>query len=196
MGEKSMKKTFIKSTLIILTLFAFVFTSGTRVSKTWAKETEMSQSASKEKPITSNDENEMRKSKLVSFLKKHQSPFIEEIDEIISVSQNCGVKPELMIAISGVESTFGQNYPVWSNNPLGWGIYGNQILSFPSLGKAFEAAACGIAQKYPADIQENIERLGVIYNGVTPTAWSSKIRFFLKKIEESSPNVSSLALDI
>lgn len=193
-----MKKKFVKSILLILSLFALAIIPGTRVSKTWAKETEMSQSASKEKPITREDQldNEERKSKLVSFLKKNKSPFVEEIDEIISVSQDCGVKPELMIAISGVESTFGQNYPIWSNNPLGWGIYGNQILSFPSLGKAFEAVACGIAQKYPADVQENIERLGVIYNGVTPTAWSSKIRFFLKKIEESSPSASSLALDI
>ncbi len=101
-----MKINFVKSILLILSLFALAIIPGTRVSKTWAKETEMSQSASKEKPITRNDQldNEERKSKLVSFLKKNKSPFVEEIDEIISVSLSCGIKPELMIAISGVES--------------------------------------------------------------------------------------------
>lgn len=161
-------------------------------------EIEVSSSAQTDSPIEgkNNNSKKIQKEKIVRFLKSMNSPFIEEIDEIIEAAEKCEMKPELIIAISGVESTFGKQYPIWSNNPLGWGIYGTQILSFPSLGKAFEAASCGIAKKYPKDAQENIERLGTIYNGVTPTEWSSKVRYFLKKMETYNPSTETLSITI
>jgi hypothetical protein len=180
---------------IILTLFVVIKPQIVLAS---IDEIEVSGSAQTDNPIKNefNDFKKIRKEKIVRFLKSMNSPFIDEIDEIIEAAEGCGMKPELIIAISGVESTFGKQYPIWSNNPLGWGIYGDQILSFPSLGKAFEAASCGIAKKYPKDSQENIEGLGVIYNGVTPTSWSSKVRYFLKKIDSFNPTTETLMVTL
>ena len=162
------------------------------------KEIEISESAKTDNPIKHdiNLTKMNRREKIVRFLESVKSPFIDEIDEIIEAAYKCEMKPELIMAISGVESTFGKNYPIWSNNPLGWGIYGDQILRFPSLGKAFEAASCGIAQKYPKDSQENIEKLGQIYNGVTPMSWSGKVRYFLKKMENFSSTTESLPINL
>ena len=109
----------------VITIFIAGIIFGGRKAFVFAAEGEKTNSASIEKQNEVDNFGRFlkRRAKLERFLKRYNSPLLKSLDDIINASDNCGMRPELMIAISGVESTFGQNYPVWSNNPLGLGIY-------------------------------------------------------------------------
>jgi hypothetical protein len=135
-----------------------------------------------------------RAEQLRSYLNKHNSPLTEYANDFVEVADQYDINWTLLPAISGVESTFGKRYPKWSYNTFGWGIYGDQVLSFKSHRDAMEAVATGLSQKYPKEALQNIKLLGKIYNGVTPGSWSAKVAYFMEKIESHPHQISLLQI--
>lgn len=137
-----------------------------------------------------------RADRLKAFLESYKSPLAEYAEDFVKIADEYGLDWKIIPIISGIESTFGKHYPVWSNNPFGWGIYGDQVLSFKSIPDAIRAVAKGLSDKYPEKALKDVYLLGRIYNGVTPSSWSNKFKFFMQKLASQTAPIASLDLSL
>src|SRR3989344_1141687 len=149
-------------------------------------------------PDSPQTQTDNRVKKLSSFLEKHNSPLAPYAKYFVDAADKYGLDWRLLPAIAGVESSYGKRMPAGSFNPFGWGIYQERVIRFSSFEEAIDTVAKGISQKYPNEAKTNIIKLGRIYNGVTPSSWSSKVTFIMSKIELQPPasSVADIELSI
>ena len=96
----------------------------------------------------------------------------------------------LLPAIAGKESSFGKKIP-WdkesqkpSFNAWGWGIYGDQILSFSSWEEAIEKVGAGLRNGY---FDKNLTTVEDIMRYFTPRSngsWAADVAYIIEEIGE------------
>ncbi len=131
------------------------------------------------------------------YLENHDSPLSDSAGHFVAEADRLGLDWKLVAAIAGVESTFGKHIPANSYNGWGWGVF-----TGTSDGKHFKDWNDGITQvseglryRYVDRGAVSVEQMGRIY--AASPVWSTNVRFFLRKIEEFSPNkVDHLAVTI
>ncbi|MBI4091505.1 hypothetical protein HY419_01990 [candidate division WWE3 bacterium] len=81
-------------------------------------------------------------------------------------------------SIAWQESTCGKQLPKNSNNPFGYGIYGDKIKRFESLDQAMESVAWDLATHYfnkgltePCEVEK-------VYTPPSKGSWCNSIKFF------------------
>ncbi|MBI2074797.1 MAG: glucosaminidase domain-containing protein [Candidatus Levybacteria bacterium] len=120
---------------------------------------------------------------LKAFLNSYNSPLADYSDTFVKSADNNKIDWKLLVAISGVESTFGQEIPYNSYNGWGWGIYGDNMIRFSSWDEAIETISKSIREKYINQWgAKDVYEIGRFY-AASPT-WAQRVNYFMEKINQ------------
>lgn len=138
-----------------------------------------------------------RVSNLRAFLELYDSPMKGDAAHFVAEADRLGLDWKLVAAIAGVESTFGKHIPQNSYNGWGWAIYTGQSdgRHFTDWKDGITVVSEGLKYGYIDKGASTLEQIGRRY-AASPT-WSTKVRFFLNKIENFTPRgIDHLAVTI
>ena len=139
---------------------------------------------------------DIRVKTLEAFLAKYNSPFADKAGVFVSEADRYNLDWKFLVAISGVESTFGQAYPHGSYNAWGWGIYGTNRHGFTSWEDAIQTISRELRERYMDKWgAKDVYQIGSYY-AASPT-WASRVTYFMGKIESfESGSITSSTLPI
>lgn len=120
---------------------------------------------------------------LKRFFRKYNSPLYDEAEFIVQISDQYGFDYRLLPAIAMQESNLCKVIPENSYNCWGWGIYGDQVLRFPSYKDAISAVAKGIKKDYIDKGLHTPESIMSKYTPSSPGTWSRAVNFFMRALE-------------
>jgi hypothetical protein len=119
---------------------------------------------------------------LREYLEKNNSPLVPHAGFFVKIADKYDLDWKLVAAISGVESTFGQQIPYNSYNGWGWGIYGDNMIRFSSWEEGIETVSEGLRTKYMDKWgAKNVYEIGKFY-AASPT-WAQRVEYFMNSIE-------------
>lgn len=122
---------------------------------------------------------------LYTFLDKFNSPLKFHAQVFVEQTNKYDLDYRLLVAIAGVESTFGREIPYNSYNAWGWGIYGNNIIRFSSYPEAIAVISKSLREDYINNWEaKNIYQMGQFY-AASPT-WAQRVVYFMGKIEDET----------
>ena len=120
---------------------------------------------------------------LKKFLEERNSPLSPFAEKFVEIADKYNLDWKLVAAISGVESTFGQQIPNNSFNGWGWGIYGDNMIRFSSWNEGIETVSEGLRTNYIDKWgAKDVYEIGRIY-AASPT-WAQRVEYFMNRIEE------------
>lgn len=133
---------------------------------------------------------------LKAYLTSHNSPLTSSSDTFVKTADKYNLDWKLVAAISGVESTFGQQIPHNSYNAWGWGIYGDHRIYFGSWDEGIETISKGLRENYIDKWgADDVYEIGRSY-AASPT-WAQRVTYFMEKIDTfASKDVSSLSISL
>lgn len=133
--------------------------------------------------INDSSSNDVRIQILRKFLERYNSPLAPFAKTFVESADENNLDWKFVAAISGLESTFGQQIPSNSYNAWGWGVYGDNVIRFASWEEGIKTISKGLKERY---IEKwgatNIYEIGAMY-AASPT-WASRVAYFMGKIEE------------
>lgn len=118
---------------------------------------------------------DIRVKRIKNFLGKYNSPITPYAQSIVSLADKYQIDYRLVVAISGVESTFCKAIPYKSYNCWGW-KNGNH--SFQSYSDALDIVSRTLGNNYYKRGLDTPESIGPIYAPPSPD-WPGKVRFFM-----------------
>lgn len=116
---------------------------------------------------------------LQKYLGKHNSPLANYSRELVYFADLYEVDWRLVAAISGVESTFGKNFPKNSFNAYGWA---NGKYQFNSWEESIEIVTKTLREKYYDMGATNIKKISSRY-APPSKSWSWKVKYFMNEID-------------
>lgn len=119
---------------------------------------------------------------LRAYLNSHDSPLADYSSEFISYADKYELDWRFVVAISGVESTFGKRIPTNSYNAYGWA---NGSYKFSSWEESIEIVNKTLKEKYIDKGADSIDEIARIYAPPSKT-WSGKVKYFMNKIDPIS----------
>jgi len=169
-----MKKIFILFVLYLL----FQFLTQEALAKELA-----SGSSAKIEFVKQSKNQDSRVKILRDYLNQYNSPLVEYAPIFVKYADKYSLDWKLVAAISGVESTFGQQIPYNSYNGWGWGIYGTNMIYFTSWEDGIKTVSEGLRENYinkwgASDVYE----IGRFY-AASPT-WAQRVDYFMGKISD------------
>ena len=127
---------------------------------------------------------------LRGYLKAKGSPLASKAAEMIAVADKYHFDWRLLPAIAGKESSFGKKIP-WdkesqkpSFNAWGWGIYGDQILSFSSWEEAIEKVGSGLRNGYFDKNLTTVEDIMRYFTSRSNGSWAADVAYIIEEIGE------------
>ena len=132
---------------------------------------------------------------LKDYLGLYNSPLVPFAQDFVAIADKYDIDWKLVAAISGVESTFGQQIPNESFTGWGWGIYGDNTIRFSSWKQGIETVSQGLRTNYinkwgARDVYE----IGTLY-AASPT-WAQRVDYFMRKIDEFKDQKLAQSLSI
>lgn len=127
---------------------------------------------------------------LRDYLARYNSPLQDNAQDFIDASDQYGVDWKLVPAISGVESTFGQN-SAGGYNDWGWGVYGNQAIYFKSQREAIFTVTAGLKQNYIDKGMIDPYQINYVY--AASPFWGGKVAYFMEDLDKFSQNYNQPA---
>lgn len=119
---------------------------------------------------------------LKKYLEQFDSPLAPYAGSFVENADKYDLDWKLVAAISGLESTFGQQIPYGTYNGWGWGIYGDNRIYFSSWENGIGTVSQGLRTKYmDAWGAKNVWEIGRIY-AASPT-WAQRVIYFMNQIE-------------
>lgn len=132
---------------------------------------------------------------LEKYLQKYNSPLTPYARNFVLEADKNNIDWKLLVAISGVESTFGKQVPANSYNGWGWGIFGSQTKYFTSWDDAIATISKGIRVDYMNKWgAKDIYSIGRIY-AASPT-WANRVTYFSEDIETFGETYTNSQLSI
>ena len=120
---------------------------------------------------------------LKEYLEQHNSPLAIHAKTFVETADKYNLDWKFVAAISGLESTFGQQIPNDSYNGWGWGIYGDHMIRFSSWDEGIETVSEGLRNKYMNQWgAQDVYSIGKFYAS-TPT-WAQRVDHFMRDIDE------------
>ena len=126
---------------------------------------------------------------LRGYLQAKDSPLASKSAEMVATADRYQFDWRLLPAIAGKESSFGKKIP-WdkegqkpSYNAWGWGIYGDQVLSFSSWDEGIEKVGAGLRDGY---FNRNLITIEDVMRYFTPRSngsWARDVSFIMEQIE-------------
>ena len=125
---------------------------------------------------------DLRAVRLQRFLEMHNSPLSQNANTFVEEADKNNIDWKLVAAISGVESTFGQQVPYNCNNAWGFGIYGDHRLCFISYDAAISTISQSLRQNYIDKWgAKDVYAIGHLY-AASPT-WAARVSMFMDQID-------------
>jgi len=121
-----------------------------------------------------------KRNAITRVLSKNNSPLLNSVDTFINTCQKYELDCYLLPSIAALESTYGKNVLIGSNNPFGWG--GGRIM-FENWDQAIETVGSGLKNNYIDKGATSIEQIGFIY-AESPT-WAYRVRGFVNMYEQA-----------
>ena len=120
---------------------------------------------------------------LQDYLGQFNSPLVGEASTFVKYADQYDLDWKLVAAISGVESTFGQQIPYNSYNGWGWGIYGTNMIYFASWEDGIKTVSEGLRTNYINKWgAEDVYDIGRFY-AASPT-WARRVDYFMGRISD------------
>ena len=129
-----------------------------------------------------------RTKRLEEFLSQKQSPLAPFASVFVVAADIYQFDWRLLPAIAGKESSYGKSVP-WdkvndrhSFNPFGWGIYGDQIISFSSWEDGILKVAAGLRREY---FDKELLTTGLLMRKFAPRSdgsWARDVKMIMEKI--------------
>lgn len=120
---------------------------------------------------------------LREFLESNNSPLAPFSFVFVENADTYNLDWRLVAAISGVESTFGQQIPQGSYNGWGWGIYGNNVIYFSSWKDGIQTVSKSLRERYMDRAgTDNVYAVGSSY--AASSAWASHVEFYMNRISD------------
>ncbi len=129
---------------------------------------------------------------LTAFLSQFDSPLSVYATNFIESADKNNIDWKLVVAISGVESTFGKHIPYGSFNAYGWS---NGNYYFQSWEQSIEYVSAYLKDKYYNRGLDTPYKIGPVYAPPSST-WAGKVAYFMKLLENFNENSSPLDLDL
>lgn len=120
---------------------------------------------------------------LEKFFDKYNSPLKESSKTFVEVADKYGIDYTVLPSISCMESTCGKALIEGSYNPFGWGVYGNQYISFESYDHAIEEVGEGLYEGYFSKGADTLIEIAPIYTPPNSTNWYRGVSWFEDQIE-------------
>ncbi len=119
---------------------------------------------------------------LKTYLAKYNSPLAGDAGSFVKYADKYNLDWKFVAAISGLESTFGQQIPYNSYNAWGWGIYGDNVIRFKSWEEGIQTISQGLREKYMDKWGAgDIYQIGSLYAS-SPT-WAQRVSYFMNNIQ-------------
>lgn len=134
---------------------------------------------------------------LKKFLESYNSPLAPYSQIFVEEARANNIDWRMVAAISGVESTFGQQIISNSHNAWGWGIYGRNVKYFNSYDEAIKTISKSLRQDYMDKWgATDVYQIGRLY-AASPT-WASRVNYFMNKMSEfeTQNSIGSLSIDL
>lgn len=123
---------------------------------------------------------DLRAQKLEKYLEHYNSPLAAHAQILVREADRNKLDYRLLASISGIESTFAQNYIVGSYNAWGWG---GGLIYFKSWQDAITQISQGLAQKPYRGTE--VEQIAPTYCPPNYSHWSWAVRYFMDQIEQT-----------
>lgn len=125
-----------------------------------------------------------KRTKLLSeYLKQYNSPLIPYVNDFVREADENKIDWRLLVAISGVESTFGQFLIENSYNAWGWGIYGDNAIYFSSYSEAIKTISKSLREDYVDKWgAKDVYEIGKFY--AASPYWAQKVTYLMNRIDE------------
>jgi hypothetical protein len=179
---------------VFVAISTLVFVVLSQTPKIYAQEFAAGSSAALFNPSTKKAP-DSRTTILKEYLKQYNSPLVQYAQTFVETADKYNLDWKLVVAISGVESTFGQQIPNDSFNGWGWGIYGDHMIRFSSWTQGIETVSEGLRNKYINTWgAQDVYSIGKLY-AASPT-WAQRVTYFMAKIDEFKDSKLSASLSI
>ncbi len=120
---------------------------------------------------------------LEEYLNKYNSPLAPYAGNFVENADRYNLDWKFVAAISGLESTFGQQIPYNSYNAWGWGIYGDNMIRFKSWDEGIQTISQGLREKYMDKWgAQDVYQIGKFYAS-SPT-WAQRVSYFMNNIQD------------
>ena len=129
-----------------------------------------------------------RVDRLEEFLTKNSSPLAPVASVFVVAADIYQFDWRLLPAIAGKESSYGKKVP-WDNhngrhsyNPFGWGVYGDQIISFGSWEDGILKVASGLRREY---FDKELLTTELVMRKFTPSSdgsWARDVQIIMENI--------------
>lgn len=120
------------------------------------------------------------------FFAGYKSVLADQADTFIEVADKYGLDWRLLPSISMQESNGARRMIPSSNNPFGYGIYGDKVLKFESFENAIETVGKGLKENY---ISQGLTTPEAIMAKYTPPSvalggpWAKGVRSFMEELK-------------
>lgn len=123
---------------------------------------------------------------LEAYFQKYNSPLKPYSRDFVMAADKYNLDWRFVVAISGVESTFGKFIPggtdprYSSNNGWGWGVYGTQAIYFKSWTEGIYTVSAGLRKNYLDKGLVEPYSINRVY--AASSTWGSHVTYFLEDI--------------
>ncbi len=129
---------------------------------------------------------DLRAKQLKLALEYYKSPLVDYSAYFVQMADKYGIDWKLLVAISGVESTFGKNYISGTYNAYGWG---GGTIRFASWEDSIEKVSQALGEKYYDRGLDTPYKIAPVY--CPPSrVWAGNVSFFMNKLEEFGNEIS------
>lgn len=124
--------------------------------------------------------NDHRAEILRKYLEMHDSPLSPYAQTFVAQADLYHLDWKFLVAISGVESTFGKAVPC--TNAWGWGVYGSHTYCFDSYDNAIRTISKDLREKYIDKWgADDVYSIGRMY--ASSPAWADHVVYFMNDID-------------
>lgn len=132
---------------------------------------------------------------LQSYLEQYNSPLADHAETFIKEADANHLDWKMVVAISGVESTFGEAIPPYSYNAWGYNVYGSNVRSFSSWDDGITVVSTDLRQIYMNQRgATNIYQIGSTY--AADPDWAYKVQGYMDSIDQYSKRFDNPTLSI
>lgn len=115
-----------------------------------------------------------------AYLGKYNSPMQYHSQDFIDAADEYDLDWRYLVAIAGVESTFGKFIP-GGYNAWGWGVYGTQAIYFKSWREGMFTVSAGLRKNYLNKGYTDPSSINRMYS--TSSAWGTHVNYFLQDMD-------------